>query len=123
MPRAGLTILYIGGGRAVRADLDGGAGRSLVFSSVSPAAGLGLAGAVARAIESGGRPASRVWILDIQLWTQTVDLPAAAVEGLSAAQRAQALSYELETLSSIPANDAATDARLLDGEAGAGRRR
>jgi len=102
--RSSTTVVFIGAGRLARADVDerGGAPR-VEIRGPAPSGGLEIA---ARTALASGAPGARVVVVDEAAWTRTVDLPAAATEGLAAAEIDRAIAYELEPESGIAASDA-----------------
>jgi hypothetical protein len=69
-----------------------------------------LASVVEYAISLGPRPGRAVWVLATDLWTQTIALPVAKVAGLKPDDLAQALAFEAESFSGIPAYESAIGA-------------
>jgi len=107
-------MIHVGAGQVARVDVGDAPERAVVFSAAQPRGAGGLDAAVRDALAAGGAPASRAWILDEATWTQTVDLPSAALEGLGAADAERALAYELEPVSGVPALEAAVASKALE---------
>lgn len=66
-------------------------------------------------------PARRTWVLADAAWTQTVSVPAGATGGLTPADLAQVLAFEIEPLSGVAAADSALSSVPLPGAAGQAR--
>ena len=99
------TILFIGHQTLARADRRG-ADAAVVTTSARPPGRDDLPGLVEAAARLGGPLAGRVWVLAEDLFAQTVELPTAALTGLSNADISQALAFEVQTLSGTAAAEA-----------------
>ncbi|MBI3817402.1 MAG: hypothetical protein HY286_01830 [Planctomycetes bacterium] len=119
MPRRpSLTILYIGAQRAARVDLSG---PGVTHSAERPCGGESFEAIVESLLKENAKPAARTFIFSEDVFTQTIDLPASAVAGLTVEQVQRALSYELEPVSGVRAAEAAVGMREC-GAAGDRRR-
>jgi hypothetical protein len=101
-----ITILAVIAGRLARADFPA---KSAAFPQISSAprlAGARLPETVRTALAlDPSRPGTHVLVLSDDLWCQSVTLPAVQTEGLSSAEVAQALAFEIEPFSGL-ASDA-----------------
>lgn len=106
--RADQTIVLITPRQLIRADFRGKRGSDLVglWQENRPVT-EGLAELVGRAMGMGSDTARKVWVLFSDMWTQVLDLPAAATRGVPPAQLKQALSFEATPLSGIELHDSA----------------
>src|SRR5437868_6922078 len=104
------TLLLLCSERIVRVDLGPGPGFGVMAERQTTGGtddpGHLVAGALALARPVG----KQVWVLWEGAWTQTVDLTAAVVSGLSPEDLAKSLSFEIEPLSAIPAGQSALGA-------------
>jgi hypothetical protein len=64
--------------------------------------------AVTHALDEGGRPGRRVWVLDSEVWLGVVELPSSAVAGLSEKDLADPAAYEAEAISELRPTEAIT---------------
>ena len=108
MPRRpALTLIYVSRQTVARADFGGGRAPALAGRWDQPRPELpDIASTVEYALSLGPRPGRAVWVLATDLWTQTLALPMAKAAGLKPDALAQALNFEAESLSGIPAVDA-----------------
>ena len=102
MARPAQTLILVTRHSVVRADFRRGAVPFGEWSQPRPEL-PDLASVVEYALSLGPRPARAVWVLATDLWTQTLGLPVAKVAGLKATDLAQALAFEAESFSGIPA--------------------
>ena len=118
--RPELTVLFAGAERVVRVDLAAGAESAPVHSFAGPARmGASLAELLRTAFADGVRPAARTLVLAETAWTQTLELEEASVAGLTAAELARAVAFELEPASGITAFDAGIAVVRLDSKSAA----
>lgn len=98
MKSAAASIVLITGSRVCRIDAGGG-----LWSGARPS-GQALAESVVAALALGDGGAGRqVVVLTTEVWTQTLSLPRGQVSGLSKQQVEQALVFEAEPYSGLPA--------------------
>src|SRR5262245_49733192 len=98
--RAAATILFIN--RQILARADFGPGQKPVLTELwqQPRPDLDdFPSLVELALGLGPKPGRKVWVLSTDLWTQSLSVPFRTVAKLTEKELAQALSYELETLS------------------------
>ena len=108
------TLLLITAGRCCRVDVEGG------MWSTARRAGLPLAEAARTALTLGGPAGRSAIVLTTDAWTQTLSLHRGQVSGLSKIELQQALAFEAEPFSGLPALEsvtAATDSGARDGSA------
>lgn len=113
-PAAVHTLILVTGSRASRFDADGG------LWSVARPAGQPLAESVRAALSLGGSGKRQVVVLSTDLWTQTLSLNRGQVAGLSKSQLEQALTFEAEPFSGLPALESvlgAVESGARDGSA------
>ncbi len=114
MKSAANTLVLVTNSRACRFDVGGG-----VWSTARPA-GQAVAESVRAALSLGSGGARQVVVLSTELWTQTLSLNRGQVAGLSKSQLEQALVFEAEPFSGLPALDSvlgAVDGGARDGSA------
>lgn len=109
MARPAITLILVSRHSVVRADFRRGAVPFGEWSQPRPEL-PDLASVVEYAISLGPRPGRAVWVLATDLWTQTLALPVAKVAGLKTDDLAQALAFEAESFSGIPAYESAIGA-------------
>ncbi len=103
--RAAITILLITRQGLVRADLS--RQHRLLGLWQQPRPELRDLPALAEAaLQLGPKPGRLVWVLSTDLWTQTLELPAQKTAGISNAELAGALNFEVEALSGLNAFEA-----------------
>lgn len=67
-----------------------------------------LSYSVEAALKSGGNKCARsVWVIGEEFWTQTLSMPASAMQGLSREQVAKAVGFDVEALTGISGSDSA----------------
>src|SRR5436190_2274628 len=102
--RVAITLLLLDRDKVVRADFGSGARPEVrdLWQQPRPAVDdFGLL--VESALHLGPHPGKRVWVLSGDLWTQTLPLPLLKVDGISEDELSQALAFEVEPLSGVPA--------------------
>ena len=99
-----LTIFLLGDQVAARADYAGrDRSRRLVFRSVPRSPETTSLAAVESLLDNAGPVGRQVLVLDTEIWSQIISLPAASVTGVRQAELHQALRFEVETLTGIDA--------------------
>ncbi|MGE3536617.1 MAG: hypothetical protein AB7N91_04160 [Candidatus Tectimicrobiota bacterium] len=113
------TLLLLTAQRLVRADLARGPLPALLglWLQARPLVD-DLPSLVELALQPGGRPGRRVWVLSSDLWTQTVSLGSGATSGMAAEDLQRALSFEVEALSGLSAFDSVLGVRGLPAQDG-----
>ncbi|MEZ6187113.1 MAG: hypothetical protein R3F62_19145 [Planctomycetota bacterium] len=112
------SVLLIGADELVRADVVGT--EVVPYRGARPAEVDDLPLLVEATLALGPTPGRKVLVLATDLWTQVLELPAASTRGASAQELEQALKFEAEGLSGLPALEAALGFASL-GERGAAR--
>ncbi|MBI1370738.1 MAG: hypothetical protein GC162_19035 [Planctomycetes bacterium] len=115
--KAHLTLLAVCGNRIARADFGSGLEVRGMWQQTRPAHALPHE-SVAAALSLGRSCGAKVIVLSDDVWTQSVELPASAVAGLSEAEMRQALGFEAEAMSGIAADRAAIALTPIDAPAG-----
>ncbi len=103
MKKPALTILVLLAERLARVDLDA---RGKVVESFVRRRAAHADGSAAVLHLLTRTPARRTIVVDESLWSQTLDLPRAQIEGLDDAAISTALAFELEPMCGIPATEA-----------------
>src|SRR5258708_7110308 len=104
------TLLLLAADRVARVDLGPApAFAVLAHRQTGSIAGEDPTPQALAALSLGGPVGSQVWVFWEGLWTQTLEMPSAAVAGLPAEQVARTLAFEAETLSGIPGAQSAVD--------------
>ena len=108
MARGIHTLLLLTSARVVRADFGGAPGvvPAGLWTQAATADG-GLLPLAAQALALGPACGRHVWILAEGIWTQKLSLSQQATDGLSTEELAKALSFEVEPISGIPADQSA----------------
>ncbi|MDB6138495.1 MAG: hypothetical protein JWO94_1567, partial [Verrucomicrobiaceae bacterium] len=108
-PPTRTTLILVTAARIARADFDGG---PAACKAAARPAGSSFTEAVRAALAlptpAGGGGAGTAWVLGEDVFEHNVQLGAAQVAGLSAADLARALSFEVEPFSGIPVAAAIT---------------
>lgn len=109
--RPAYTLLLLNADATARIDFGPGPDFAVIAGRRQPAAGTeDPAMRTGQALALGGQVGRTVWVFWEGAWTQTVDMPAAAVMGLTSEQLGRSLAFEVEPLSAIPATESLIEA-------------
>jgi hypothetical protein len=106
MSRPSLTLLLLTPNRVFRADFTR-PGPPAQVVNFERAPGPELLPAVEAAVYAGAKVGKVVYVLATDFWVQALAMPVSRTAGLPEAELAQALNYEAEVLSGLPAFEAA----------------
>lgn len=107
--RAAYTLLFIKSDLIARADFGRGPECAAIgFWQQPQASRTRLSYTIEAALKMAGRKCGKsVWVIGEEFWTQTLSLPASAVQGLSREQMAKAVGFDVEALTGISGSDSA----------------